>query len=106
MRIFSKTKIQILLLITTAFLAIGSFSSSAMAGPFSIEDNSSVIYCKTGDCSLEKGADIVKKDINNIEKNKSFSAFIQDIVAYILAFLGIVGVLYLIYAGFRILTSG
>lgn len=108
MRIFFQTKIKISLLFIAGIIALFSFSGNAMAGIFdTYTTDTSVIYCQPGDnCSLEKGSAIVKNDINNIEKDRKFSTLIQDIVAYLLAFLGIVGVLYLIYAGAKIVTSG
>lgn len=49
--------------------------------------------------------DIVDNNIDALVKNQSFSQYVQSVVAYLLGFLGIVGVLYIIYAGVRILTS-
>jgi hypothetical protein len=48
---------------------------------------------------------VVSGNINDIEKTKKFSVYVQDIIMYLLAFLGIVGVIYIIYAGFNILTA-
>lgn len=47
---------------------------------------------------------IIKNDINSIEKDRTLSEYIQDVVVYILTFLSIIAVLYIIYAWFRILT--
>gem|GEM_PF-6524452 len=70
-------------------------------------NSDSVIYCNNGqNCSLDAGTAIVSHNIKSIEQNRRFSDYIQDIVAYLLLFVGIVGVLYIIYAGFNILTSG
>lgn len=72
------------------------------------DDNTSVSYCRSGDtnCSLEAGTNSVKNGIPNIVTDRKFSVYIQDVVSYLLMFLGIVGVLYIIYAGFNVLTAG
>ena len=65
-----------------------------------------VPYCTNGqNCSIESGVSIVKNNINDIEKQRPLSVYIQDIAAYLLYFVAIVGVLYIIYAGFLILTA-
>lgn len=96
---------------TTVILAFLTLSPVAEAcNLFNWSDcdsSSSVIYCQEGDnCSLDRGTAIVSHNINSIEKDRRFSEYIQDVVAYLLLFIGIVGVLYIIYAGFNILTSG
>lgn len=48
---------------------------------------------------------MVSAHINDIEKNRKFSQYVQDIIAYLLVFLSVVGVAYIIYAGFQILTA-
>ena len=75
------------------------------------EDSTKVNYCNGTDpssdryCSIEKGQTIVKDGINNIQKEKKFSEYIQDVVAYLIGFLALVGVIYIIYSGFVVLTS-
>lgn len=99
------------LLSTTLILTLIIFSPIAEAcNLFNWSDcnnSDSVIYCNDGqDCSLDAGTAIVSHNIKSIEQNRRFSDYIQDVVAYLLLFIGIVGVLYIIYAGFNILTSG
>jgi hypothetical protein len=71
-----------------------------------------VDYCNSSDpasakyCSLDRGTQIVSGNVNDIEKNRKFSVYIQDIIAYLLTVLGIAGVIYIIYAGFNIVTAG
>jgi type IV secretory pathway VirB2 component (pilin) len=45
----------------------------------------------------------VKNNILDIEKDRGFVEYIQDIVGYLLGFLALVGVLYLIYAGLSLI---
>ncbi len=68
-------------------------------------DNSEIIYCRDGECSLDEGIDTVKHGIDSIETERSVSAYIQDIIIYLLWFITILAVLYIIYAWFKILTS-
>lgn len=63
-------------------------------------------YCNDGtDCSLSGGIADVQDVTNDVVTDKGFFEYAQDVVEYLLVFLGIVGVLYIIYAGFRILTG-
>jgi len=106
-----KYKQKFLIAVTTSLISIFALPAitNAACNVFDRSDCDAgkVIYCQPGDnCSLAGGTNIVANNIDAIEKNKKFSVFIQDIVAYLLLFLGIVGVLYIIYAGFTILTSG
>ena len=89
------------------FACISIFSASVNeSSALSIfKDTSKIIYCQDGECSLEKGTELVKKDINDIEKNRTASQYVQDLVKYLLTFITIVSVLHIIYAWFKILTS-
>lgn len=115
MRIFSQTKIHFLAFVAALFMILPSFSSTASAiCLFGLDctNPGQINYCNSNDpasaqnCSLDKGTQIVSGNINDIEKNRKFSVYIQDVIAYLLIFLGIVGVIYIIYAGFNILTAG
>ncbi|MBW7954790.1 hypothetical protein H3C61_03175 [Candidatus Gracilibacteria bacterium] len=90
----------ILLFILSSFYLT---QNTIFAGLF--DDNSSIIYCRGDDCSLDEGTEVVKRGIDGIETNKDASTYIQDIVVYLLTFITIIAVLYIIYAGFKILTS-
>lgn len=112
MRIFPRISVYFFFLVSM----VGAFSPSASAcNIFNWTDDcmwvNSVDYCNSNDpasskyCSLDRGTQVVSGNINNIEKDRKFSVWIQDVVAYLLVFLGIVGVLYIIYAGFNVLTA-
>lgn len=64
-----------------------------------------VIYCNGGECGLDEGVALVKGWINDLETERTLSQYIQDVVQYLLMFLSIIAVLYIIYAGFMILTG-
>lgn len=74
-------------------------------------DYSKVNYCNSNDpssskyCSIDQGTAIVSGNIKDIQTGDKASVYLQKVVSYLLWFLGIVGVLYLIYAGFTIMTS-
>jgi len=63
------------------------------------------VDCANEDCSLTTWTELVKDTINDIEKERTFSEYIQDIVAYLLTFISIIAVIYIIYSGFVILTA-
>jgi PKD repeat protein len=101
------------------FLFSGTFENplpeaAASCNIFNVEDcpdYSQVNYCNSNDpnssryCSINKGTDIVKDGVNDIEKGSKFSNYVQRVVSYLLMFLGIVGVIYIIYSGFVVMTS-
>lgn len=63
-------------------------------------------YCQWDDeCSLSAWTKIVKGGINDIEKDRKASVYLQDIVWYALKFISIIAVIYIIYAWFWLLTS-
>ncbi len=63
------------------------------------------VDCSNEKCDLQEGINQVKNTINDIEKERTFSEYVQDIVWYILTFISIIAVIYIIYAGFIILTA-
>ncbi|MBP8016503.1 PKD domain-containing protein, partial [Candidatus Gracilibacteria bacterium] len=70
------------------------------------DDDTVINYCATSEeCNIKKGVDIVKEGISDIEKDKKFSQYIQDIVAYAITFVAILGVIFIIYAGFTIIIN-
>jgi hypothetical protein len=62
------------------------------------------IDCWEQDCDLATGVENVKGTVNWIEQERTFSAYVQDVVIYMLSFVSIIAVVYIIYAWFRILT--
>ncbi len=65
-----------------------------------------VQYCDDeGECGLIEGIDLAKDGINDIETDRSFSEYIQDLVQYLLTFVTIIAVVYIIYAGFRLMVD-
>ncbi len=94
-------KIILILLIILSYLNLNP--NTIFADLF--DDNSSIIYCRWDDCSLDEWTEVVKRWIDWIETNKDASTYIQDIVVYLLTFITVIAVLYIIYAWFKILTS-
>jgi len=65
-----------------------------------------VQYCDDeGECGLQEGIDLAKDAINDIETERSFSEYIQDLVSYVLTFVTILAVIYIIYAWFRLMVD-
>lgn len=96
-------KIFLFLIWIISFLSFFYVSKAIALDIF--RDSSDVIYCQSGDCSLENWINIVKNNINNIEKQRTLSEYIQDVIKYLLTFTSIVAVIYIIYAWFKVLTS-
>ncbi len=90
------------------FLVLFTFSIFMFSDAFALsifKDNSKIIYCQDGECSLDEWIDVVKRDLNDLETNRTASQYVQDIVRYLLTFITIIAVFYIIYAWFKILTS-
>lgn len=81
------------------------FSFSTQAGFFDT-DTTGVHYCQWWECSFERWVNLLKTGINDIETGRKFSVYIQDVVIYLLTFVTIVWVIYIIYAGFQLMTWG
>jgi len=64
-----------------------------------------VLYCDDGECGLGNGIDIIEQGLNDIETERTFSEYIQDVLVYVLTFISIIAVIYIIYAGFMILIG-
>lgn len=62
-------------------------------------------YENNPNCNLSSWVNIVWSWVENIEKEKKFSVYSQDMVAYMMWFVALLWVLYIIYAGFIIVIS-
>ncbi|EKE27985.1 MAG: hypothetical protein ACD_3C00111G0002 [uncultured bacterium (gcode 4)] len=97
-----KTNLIKVLALCFMFLAAFSIVSAATFTTWEPEQP----YCNNpADCTIDKWTDVVANNVNDIQKNKKFSVYVQDIAAYLVIFIWIIGVLYIIYSGFVILTS-
>ena len=93
-----------ILSVLSMLLVFFSFLWSAYnANSFFDIDWDDIPYCADGDgCWLEEWIDAIK-DIDAIETEQSFSAFIQNVVEFILWFLMLIAVLIIIYAWFNLM---
>lgn len=101
-----KTMKNVVKIILSLLLGM-SFMFSVNAGFFSdmFDDETTVEYnCWDGWCGLETGINLAKTGLNELETERSFSEYIQAITVYLLSFVTLIAILYVIYAGFRILT--
>jgi PKD repeat protein len=78
---------------------------------FNCDNPTQVPYCNSTDptspnyCSIDKGTDIVKNNVNLGIKDRKFSDYIQDVIVYLLSFLALLVVILILWAGFLILTA-
>jgi hypothetical protein len=63
-------------------------------------------YCQDGKCTLSWGQDAVRIAVGTTFTQKTISVFISDMVLYFLSFVTIVAVIYIIFAGFQLMTWG
>ena len=102
-----KKILKIATLFLLSIISIFSFTSiNTNAGILGSSDWE-IYLCKWNDCGFEQWVILVKESgIDWLDtSDKKASDKIQDIVKYLLWFLTLIAVIYIIYAGFRILTS-
>ena len=66
-------------------------------------DTWEVPFCSDGECGYQEWVKEVQDMVDNAETAIPLSDYIQDIVVYLLTFLSIIGVIYIMYAWFRIM---
>lgn len=100
---------KIISLFIVTLLSISIFSGNVSAGFFSDVFDSSgpqnPICQWDNECWVNAWIDAVKWSLDASETEKPASEYIQDIISYVLTFTAIVWVIYIIYAGFNILTA-
>lgn len=69
------------------------------------DSNPETPYCQDDECSLESWITVMKAWINDIEKDRKASTYVQDIIKYVLWFVTLVWVIYIIYSWFQIMIS-
>lgn len=94
--------------ILVAFVLSCLLFSAVSAGFFDSFINSGtpdIRYCDTdGECGLIPGTEVVRDGLDDgIERDRTFSQYVQDIALYIISFISFIAVVYIIYAGFMIL---
>ncbi len=62
-------------------------------------------YCANGSCTLNNGLTVVDKASLGLFTKKTIAQYSQDVVKYFLGFVTLIGVIYVIYAGFQIMTG-
>lgn len=97
MRIFS--------IFLLSFFSLVSYVNASWLQDVFQDTNPKTPYCQDGECSLSNGIKDMHAWINDIEKDRKASTYIQDIIKYLLWFITLVAVIYIIYAGFQIMIS-
>ncbi|MFA5917525.1 MAG: hypothetical protein WC850_04830 [Candidatus Gracilibacteria bacterium] len=82
-----------------------SFSQVFSSGNL-FTDDGELPYCDNNECSYSSGVKLVKTLVDNNETSKTLSEYIQSVIIYLLTFLSIIAVIYIIYAGFKIMIGG
>lgn len=71
---------------------------------FSTPTVSQIQYCQGIDCSLTGGLTATKIALGTTFSQKPISVFVTDVVRYFLSFISLIGVIYILYAGFQLIT--
>jgi hypothetical protein len=103
MKIFSKIITIVLLLLalwSTQFTQAGWIKDLTESG------TPRAYVCQwDNECWIDKWVEVLKNNLNDVETQQSASEYIQNIVVYLIGFISIIAVVYIIYAGFNILTG-
>ena len=105
-----KLALRLILLTGISLLGWLHFSDQTFAGCegwFSFASNcqTSIYVCGNGECGVKEGVSSVGKWMDGLLTDKPISQFIQDVVKYLLSFISIIGVIYIIYAGFQLMIG-
>lgn len=97
---------SLLLIIGTACFFLITQFSYADCGFFSFwgQCETQPPYCQGDSCTTERWVNDVRTLIPDLT-NRPISVYIQDIVRYLLSFISIIAVIYIIYAGFQVMTG-
>ncbi|MCD5380868.1 hypothetical protein LR004_02975 [Candidatus Gracilibacteria bacterium] len=88
------------------FLGVSLSSVLYMNGDVTFFDGAEVeIPYNSSELGLENGVKLVKEGVSDINTTGTFADTVQKVIIYLLSFVTVVAVIYIIYAGFRILTS-
>lgn len=98
-----KTFIKIFFLLSFSLYTIAAQAS--WVSDIFTDSNPTTPYCQDDECSLESGITVMKAWINDIEKDRKASTYVQDIIKYVLWFVTLLGVIYIIYSWFQIMIS-
>ena len=63
------------------------------------------LYCSWNECGLQQWIDLVWNKVNIVKKDMGFVDFIKASIFYLYWFVALIGIIYIIYAWFRILIS-
>ncbi len=96
---------RILALFLLSTFSVLSYANASWFSDVFEDSNPTTPYCQDDECSLESGIAVMKSWINDIEKDRKASVYIQDVIKYLLWFVTIVAVIYIIYSWFQIMIS-
>lgn len=89
----------------SAYLSYSPTSYASFFDNFINSGNTRSRYCQGDECGVQQGIDLVGTWINDVETERTLSEYVQDVAEFALTFVSIIAVLYIIYAGFRILIG-
>lgn len=61
--------------------------------------------CDSEECNLRTWVELVEGTIDYVETGRTFSAYVQDLILYILSFVSLIAFIYILYAWFQVLTA-
>jgi hypothetical protein len=97
---------RIFVIFLLSFFSLFSYVNASWLQDVFQDTNPKTPYCQQeGECSLTNWIKDMHAWINDIEKDRKASTYIQDIIKYLLGFITLVAVIYIIYAGFQIMIS-
>lgn len=71
-----------------------------------LSDPGQIEYCSDGKCTIQDSTTAVSSAVGTLMSKKKIEVFVADTVKYFLSFVTLISVVYFIYAGFQLMTSG
>ncbi len=104
--LFSLKTLAISIILSAILWIPASYASSCWfdwAQPWC--NNWEIQYCTNGSCTLSGGLIVTDNASQGLFTKKTIAQYSQDVVKYLLGFITLIWVIYVIYAGFQIMTG-
>lgn len=106
MRTFLRTLIIIIALTPTLSVFAKSCDTWLLWSNWNCSPETQINYCQNNSCNLTGSISATEKLADGLFTKKTLANFAQDIIKYFLEFVTLIGVIYVIYAGFQLMTWG
>lgn len=96
------------ILINLLFMVVPTYAAGSCWFQFTCNqsDPAAIEYCSDGKCTIQDGTTAASNAVGNLMSKKTIEVYVAETVKYFLSFTTLIAVVYFVYAGFRLMTSG